>query len=193
MTSKSLLITFICVLSQTLSSYDQIKIDKINTTQYYDLDSLFVLRIDSIGNNIVVHFDTLTKPKRNNYIGSKQKYKILHEEDITDSIKTELLYDVDSLPVLRFDSIRHGLTTYFYTHTKQKVCSNIAFEGGAKALTAYCDSLYFNRKDYNYDELNARAIITILFDRSLKIIDVRIIKRIAYNNSKYNYDALIKK
>lgn len=53
--------------------------------------------------------------------------------------------------------------------------------------------MYYNREDYNYDELNALAMFTILFDENLKIKDVRILKRIAYNNNKYDYDSLVKR
>ena len=37
------------------------------------------------------------------------------------------------------------------------------------------------------------VLYTILFDRKLKIREIKIVKRAGYNNSKYNYDKLIKK
>ncbi len=67
------------------------------------------------------------------------------------------------------------------------------FVGGYDAFANYFDSLYFARAEYfNWDELNARAYYTILFDKNLKIKEVKIIKRLAYDNLKYNYDSLIK-
>ena len=55
----------------------------------------------------------------------------------------------------------------------------------------YQDSLYW--ENYNGDEQNASCLYTILFDRKLKIREIKIVKRAGYNNSKYNYDKLIKK
>ena len=51
----------------------------------------------------------------------------------------------------------------------------------------------YHRKDYHYDELNARALFTILFDQDLRIKEIKILKRLAYNNLTYNYDGLIKR
>ena len=42
------------------------------------------------------------------------------------------------------------------------------------------------------DELNALFYYTILCDKDLKIKEVKIIQREAYDNSKYDYDGLIK-
>jgi len=69
----------------------------------------------------------------------------------------------------------------------------VQFIGGYQALTNYFDSLYFNREDYNWDELNALFYYTILCDKDLKIKEVKIIQREAYDNSKYDYDGLIKR
>ncbi|MCP9610823.1 hypothetical protein [Coprobacter tertius] len=120
---------------------------------------------------------------------------IFFGQNKTDKIKSKYYYDVDSILTLRCDSIGNDLNVYFYTKSKQKynVCMDFNYNGGYKALSAYCDSVYFNREDYNYDELNATALYSILFDKNLKIKDIRILKRNAYNNSKYNYDLLIKK
>lgn len=82
---------------------------------------------------------------------------------------------------------------YYFGRKSERVSSDVKFIGGYQALTNYFDSIYFNRKDYNEDELNALFYYTILFDESLKIKEVKIIRREAYDNSKYNYDSLIKK
>ena len=112
----------------------------------------------------------------------------------TDSIRSSTLrYDVDSLLVLRIDLTQDTIyVKYFIPPLWQDACIT-RFKGGYKAFTVYCDSMYFNREDYNYDELNASALYTILFDENFKIKDVRILTRLAYDNSKYDYDALVKR
>ena len=76
---------------------------------------------------------------------------------------------------------------------REKVSLDVQFIGGYQVLTNYFDSLYFNREDYNWDELNALFYYTILCDKDLKIKEVKIIQREAYDNSKYDYDGLIKR
>ena len=110
-----------------------------------------------------------------------------------EATKGKVYYDVDSLPIFRLDSIDNELIVNYYILVKEKVSRDIQFIGGYESLSIFCDSLYFNRKDYNHEELNARALYTILFDQNFNIKEVRIIKRFAYNNLKYNYDDLVKK
>jgi len=106
------------------------------------------------------------------------------------SNKEIIYYDLDSIPVFGIYDLDNANIINYYIQTK--VSPNIQFEGGYDSLSSFCDSLYFNREDYNYDELNARALYSILFDKNLKIKEVRIIKRFAYDNQKYNYDDLIR-
>ena len=82
---------------------------------------------------------------------------------------------------------------YYFGKKREKVSLDVQFIGGYQALTNYFDSLYFNREDYNWDELNALFYYTILCDKDLKIKEVKIIQREAYDNSKYDYDGLIKR
>lgn len=115
-------------------------------------------------------------------------------QDNTDSTKTTIMCDVEGLPVVRFDETKDTMyVKYFISSSWQDVCNTFHYQGGYHSLTAYCDNMYYNREDYNYDELNALAMFTILFDENLKIKDVRILKRIAYNNNKYDYDRLVKR
>ncbi|MCP9610824.1 hypothetical protein [Coprobacter tertius] len=117
-----------------------------------------------------------------------------HSQNKTDSIENSIMYDVvEGFPVIKSEEIQDTVYfKYFIPPSWQDVCINL-FKGGYEAFTAYCDSIYYNRDDYNYDELNASAIFVILFDENLEIKDVRILKRIAYNNNKYDYDALVKR
>ncbi|WP_349924619.1 hypothetical protein [Bacteroides caccae] len=98
--------------------------------------------------------------------------------------------------VCKIDTISQvfGSKVYYYFGKKrEKVSLDVQFIGGYQALTNYFDSLYFNREDYNWDELNALFYYTILCDKDLKIKEVKIIQREAYDNSKYDYDGLIKR
>ena len=45
---------------------------------------------------------------------------------------------------------------------------------------------------YTATEMNASCLYVMLFDNNLKIKDTRIISRSGYNNSKFNFDKLIK-
>lgn len=106
---------------------------------------------------------------------------------------SDIYFDVDNFPVFKFDSLNDKSLISYYLLKEEKVSVNIHFKGGYEALSTFCDSLYFHRKDYNHEELNAQALYAILFDKNLHIKEVRIIKRIAYNNLKYAYDDLIKR
>jgi len=72
------------------------------------------------------------------------------------------------------------------------VGTKIKYLGGLNSLNTFCDSAYYNRPDYNYQELNATADYCILFDKDLHIKEIRIYKRFGYDNKNYNYDGLVK-
>ena len=77
--------------------------------------------------------------------------------------------------VCKIDTISQvfGSKVYYYFGKKrEKVSLDVQFIGGYQALTNYFDSLYFNREDYNWDELNALFYYTILCDKDLKIKDL---------------------
>lgn len=115
-----------------------------------------------------------------------------HGQDGADSTKTTIMYDTDGLPVLKIDEKGNTLYVKYFISSWKDVCI-CHFKGGYDALTAYCDSLYFQRESNIDEEPNGMAMYTILFDDNLKIKDVRILKRLTYNNAKYDYDSLIKR
>ena len=81
----------------------------------------------------------------------------------------------DGTLVCKIDTISQvfGSKVYYYFGKKrEKVSLDVQFIGGYQALTNYFDSLYFNREDYNWDELNALFYYTILCDKDLKIKDL---------------------
>lgn len=112
-------------------------------------------------------------------------------------VNSKIYYNVeDSMPVFRVDTVSQSgrpKIYYYFGKITEKVSSDIRFVGGYRALTNYFDSLYFNREDYNEDELNALFYYTILFNKKLEIKEIKIIQREGYDNLKYDYDSLIKK
>ncbi|MCP9610825.1 hypothetical protein [Coprobacter tertius] len=109
-------------------------------------------------------------------------------------VRSSIRYDVDSLPVLKADFTQDTMyLKYFISSSWQDVYNTFHYKGGYEALLAYCDSLYFKRESDIDEEPNGMALYTILFDENLKIKDVRILKRLTYNNSKYDYDTLVKR
>lgn len=127
------------------------------------------------------------------------KESIIYSSDISPykkEIKKTIFFDTETnLPVFEWtlDTVRSSKPYTFYYLGKQlrEVSTEISYIGGYESLRNYQDSLYW--KNYNGDEQNATCLYTILFDKKLKIRDVKIVKRVGYNNSKYNYDKLIKK
>ncbi|WP_455586781.1 hypothetical protein [Bacteroides sp.] len=118
---------------------------------------------------------------------------------LNNSSKSDTIYDVNGLPVLgdiNVDTINNRVETHYFCMVKdtivEKIAGGVKYIGGYDKLSSYCDSLYYSWKE-GYDELNASAYFTILFDRKKRIKEVRILKRLAYNNLKYDYDNLIKR
>lgn len=99
------------------------------------------------------------------------------------------------LPVIKMvsDTASHEkMSCYYYLKNKPvKVSMDISYIGGIKAMRKYQDSLYW--KYYNGDEINCTCLYTILFNDKLKIKEVKIVRRGGYNNSKFDFDSLIKK
>jgi hypothetical protein len=113
-------------------------------------------------------------------------------------IKNYIYYDVENLlPVYKttIDSMHSPVrnTFYFFGKKIRKVSMDVEYIGGTDALLKYQDSTYWNKKNFSGEEVNGSCLYTILFDKNLKIKEVKIIKRSAYDNSKYNYDSVIKK
>ncbi|GAB6870438.1 hypothetical protein [Bacteroides rodentium] len=114
----------------------------------------------------------------------------------TKEINKTIFFEVETnLPVFEWtlDTARssESYTSYYFREQLREVSTDISYIGGYESLKNYQDSLYW--KYYKGDEQNASCLYTILFDKKLKIREIRIVKRAGYNNSKYNYDKLIKK
>ena len=124
---------------------------------------------------------------------------IIYSSDISSykkKIEKTIFFDTETnLPVfeLILDTARSSkmYTSYYFRKRLREVSTEISYIGGNESLRKYQDSLYW--ENYNGDEQNASCLYTILFDRKLKIREIKIVKRAGYNNSKYNYDKLIKK
>ncbi len=111
-------------------------------------------------------------------------------------ITSSTFFEVETfLPVFKstLDTAKSPKLEIFYYFGKefQKVSTDISYTDGNESLRKYQDSLYW--ANYNGDEINGSCLYTILFDEKLKIQEIRIVKRGGYNNSKFDYDGLIKK
>lgn len=110
-------------------------------------------------------------------------------------VKNTIFFEVESLsPVFKMTldtAISSKSSIYYYFGRKiKKVSTDISYIGGFEALSRYQDSLYW--ANYDGEEMNGSCMYTILFDKNLKIRKIKIVKREAYNNAKYDYDKLIK-
>lgn len=111
-------------------------------------------------------------------------------------IKKTIFFETETnLPVFEWtlDTAKSSeyYTSYYFGKQLREVSTDISYVGGYEALKNYQDSLYW--KYYNGNEQNATCLYTILFDKDLKIKDVKIVNRGGYDNSQYNYDKLITK
>lgn len=111
-------------------------------------------------------------------------------------IRQSRSFEVETLkPVFEYvqDSSATGVkkTLYYYLDCiPHKVSSAVSYKGGFKRLRQYTDSLCWQHYDTH---VNQRALYTMLFDKQLKIIEVKILVRRSYDNARYGYDDLIKK
>lgn len=108
----------------------------------------------------------------------------------------QTISDVDSIPVLGFYSrIEKPDSIIYIKYDGERINVNcdIEFLGGWESLDAFCDSVYYNRKNYNHHELNAYVIYSILFDSNLHIQDIRIHKGIKDYYGDYDYNEMIKR
>ena len=102
---------------------------------------------------------------------------IIYSSDISSykkKIEKTIFFDTETnLPVfeLILDTARSSkmYTSYYFRKRLRELSTEISYIGGNESLRKYQDSLYW--ENYNGDEQNASW----------------------YNNSKYNYDKLIKK
>lgn len=104
-------------------------------------------------------------------------------------------FDTDSIPlcdIYKKCGNPDSITYIKLNGEKINVNTKIKYIGGIESLLAFCDSAYYNRPDYNYQELNATAYYSILFDENLHIQEIRIYKRLGYDCSYYDYDKMIK-
>jgi len=110
--------------------------------------------------------------------------------------KVAIVRDADSIPILNFYSRVGSPDSIVYIMPNGKkinVNCDIEFKGGLNTLDAFCDSLYYNQKDYNYQELNEMVRFSIILDNNFHIQDIRIYSRLLGYNGKFDYNKLFKK
>jgi len=110
--------------------------------------------------------------------------------------KVAIVTDADSIPILNFYS-RTGLSdsiVYIMPNGKKiNVNCDIEFKGGLNSLDAFCDSLYYNQKDYNHQELNEMVRFCVILDNNFHIQDIRIYSRLLGYCGKYDYNKFFKR
>lgn len=116
---------------------------------------------------------------------------LLYSQNIGEIKKDTTIFDVSKFPVFKLDSMKNGAKVTYFTFDKVDASTKVQFVGGYESLSQFCDSLYFEKIDVNLIGLNAKALYTILLDKELKIKDVRIIKRIGYDNKNFNFDDIV--
>ena len=124
---------------------------------------------------------------------------IIYSDDLSSlnrTIESTIFFEVETfLPVfkLTLDTVKSSksYTSYYFRKEFKEVSTDISYVNGNESLMNYQDSLYWT--NYKGNEMNASCLYTILFDRKLKIKEIKIVERRGYNNSKYNYDKLIKR
>ena len=106
-------------------------------------------------------------------------------------IDKNITYDIDSIPIyINFDSYKFTTDSIYYIKANRnlvKLICDIDFLGGIVKLNAFCDSLYYNRTDYNYQEMNQTIRYCIIFDENLHIKDIRILSRFHDMYDKIRY------
>ena len=109
-------------------------------------------------------------------------------------ITKNIYFDVTTLkPVFEFitDSINKEIHYYYYYKGKKReVTSNISYNNGNESFEEYKKRVYWEK--FSGDEMNASCLYVILFDKKMKIKDIRIFSRSGYNNLKFNFDKLVK-
>lgn len=112
------------------------------------------------------------------------------------AVNVSTFYDVETLsPVFEYITdtakVDSNYVMYYLKDKKVRASLNVDYIGGHKQLVHYQDSLYW--KEYNGTEMNQRALYSILFNDSLRIKDVKIVIRSGYDNTRFNFDSLIKR
>lgn len=109
--------------------------------------------------------------------------------------KLKIMNAFDSVPVITYHTRTNPDSIIYIRQAGEKinVNLNVEFKGGIDSLNTFCDSLYYNRADYNYREINEYVVFYILFDNNLRIQDIRIHSRLLENCGKYDYNSLFKR
>ena len=120
-------------------------------------------------------------------------------------VQTTRYFEVGSLEPV-FDEVSDSSSVgkkryivYYMDGVPQKVSMSVFYKGGYEKYQHDQDSLYWEY--YKGPELNVTAWYTILFDKPLPILfdkelrirEIKIVQRKGYTNDSYDYDALIKK
>ena len=102
--------------------------------------------------------------------------------------KENIAYDIDDIPVyVNFSTNKSSTDSLYYIKVNGelvKLRCDIHYWDGEEQLNSFCDRIYYNRNNYNNQEMNDLVGYCIVFDEYLHIQDIRIIKRFHDLNDK---------
>jgi hypothetical protein len=102
--------------------------------------------------------------------------------------KKDIGYDIDSIPVyVNFSTNKLATDSLNYIKVNGdlvKIECDIHYWGGDDQLNVFFDRIYYNRSNYNNQEMNDLTEYCIIFDENLHIQDIRIVKRFHDSNDK---------
>jgi hypothetical protein len=100
--------------------------------------------------------------------------------------KKDIVYDIDSIPVyVNFSTNKLATDSLYYIKVNGdlvKIECDIHYWGGDDQLNFFFDSIYYNRSNYNNQEMSDITKYCIIFDENLHIQDIRIVKRFHDSN-----------
>lgn len=106
---------------------------------------------------------------------NKETTRVIQKENKTNTSKNSfrILRDINGSIVQEGSTfIKEG-----YYYVAYPLMNYAQYKGGEEALREYLDSCYYQRPGYDYQEYNIHYVYTILFDKDMKILDVRITYR----------------
>lgn len=100
--------------------------------------------------------------------------------------------DIDNYSIYKkLSSDKSSIDSLYYIRYNDeliKLNCDVQYWGGNKEFNEFIDRIYYNRYDYNYQEINDNVSFCIIFDEYLHIQDIRITKRFHdLNDTVRNY------
>lgn len=115
---------------------------------------------------------------------------LMNSYSLAQTGKMDPLTSVVEIVRIRTDSLP-GFALYHFKGKTLEAEEAVFLTDNVEQLQSYLRRIYWAKYKKD-DEINASCIYSILLDKKLKIKDVQILHKSGYDNSKYDYDSLIK-